>query len=58
VFFQDFGKEFQCPVERLGLDENFIDVSKMVAARRTSKADWKVAGHVYGGEVNARSILT
>jgi len=26
---QDFVKEFQCPVERLGLDENFIDVSRL-----------------------------
>jgi hypothetical protein len=30
----------------------------MVAARRTSKADWKVAGHVYGGKINARFIKT
>ena len=39
----------QCPVERLGLDENFIDVSSIVKARKKSGDDFKnVSGNVFG----------
>ena len=40
---------YQCPVERLGLDENFIDVSSIVKARKKSSNDFKtVSGNVFG----------
>ena len=39
----------QCPVERLGLDENFIDVTGIVKQRKKSGDDFKnVSGKVYG----------
>jgi DNA polymerase iota len=43
------GKVHQCPVERLGLDENFIDVTSIVKERKKSGDYVKnVTGHVYG----------
>lgn len=46
-----------CPlVERLGLDENFVDVTEMVESRRRNMDVSKLSfvGHVYGhdGEEN------
>ena len=46
---KEVGKLHQCPVERLGLDENFIDVSSIVKARKKSGDDFKnVSGNVFG----------
>lgn len=43
----DFCKDFKCPVERLGLDENFVDISKMVSAVRQNSAI-VVSGNIFG----------
>lgn len=48
-----------CPlVERLGFDENFVDVSEMVETRmkNTSISDLSFVGHVYGHEASAMEV--
>jgi len=47
---QDYGKPFQCPVERLGLDENFMDISNLIEVRKKSEKSLisQVSGNVYG----------
>jgi len=32
----DFVKPYDCPIERLGMDENFIDVTSIVEDRRVT----------------------
>ncbi|XP_022531452.2 DNA polymerase iota [Astyanax mexicanus] len=48
-----------CPlVERLGFDENFVDVSEMVETRMkdTSISDLSFVGHVYGHEASSVGV--
>ncbi len=51
---QDYGKPFQCPVERLGLDENFMDISNLIEVRKKSETSLisQVSGNVYGQDLN------
>lgn len=42
-------KSYQCPIEKLGLDENFVDVTNLVAARlKGSTSNPQVSGHTFG----------
>lgn len=45
----------KCPVERLGMDENFIDISEMVTERLRSdpSRSFQPVGHVYGDTESA-----
>ncbi|KAF4074826.1 hypothetical protein AMELA_G00243390 [Ameiurus melas] len=48
-----------CPlVERLGLDENFVDVTEMVESRRRSTdiSELSFVGHVYGHDVSGVAV--
>lgn len=48
-----------CPlVERLGLDENFVDVTEMVESRRrnTDISELSFVGHVYGHDVSGVAV--
>lgn len=44
-------KSYGCPVEKLGMDENFIDVTSIVSSRLEEEPEQEPVGHVYGGEV-------
>ncbi|XP_046658647.1 DNA polymerase iota-like [Homalodisca vitripennis] len=49
----DIVRQFSTKVEKLGLDENFVDISDMVSSKLASKDNhsYSVVGHIYKNEI-------
>lgn len=56
MIFTDYLQQYCPKVERLGFDENFLDLTELVSHRLTSQSQESletVNGHVYGEEPSA-----
>lgn len=54
--FSEFLQKYTPKVERLGFDENYLDVTDMVEQRLALNDDAHQAGFVYGAETGTQGI--
>ena len=58
VIFSDYLQKYCALVERLGFDENFLDVTQLVHDRlKQSTDETEVMGHVYNGDLDTGTDL-